>query len=109
MMIIPVPRNTHKGGCSWSANYQACLLICLVVFSLPDNSQVPKCSRHFMAFFHAFIMGSENRILFCGIDFSYSIGRNADPLSTNQITSKRPCDLIGRAIFAAIWLDFQLV
>ena len=24
---------------------------------------------------------------FCGIDFSYDIGPNADPLSTNQITS----------------------
>ena len=45
---------------------------------------------------------------FCGIDFSYSIGRNADPLLTNQITSRRSCDLIGRAIFAAILAGFSV-
>ena len=45
---------------------------------------------------------------FCRIDISYSIGRNADPLSTNQITSRRSCDLIGRAIFAAILAGFSV-
>ena len=44
---------------------------------------------------------------FRGIDFSYSIGRNADPLSMNQITSRRSCDLIGRAILAAILAGFS--
>ena len=44
----------------------------------------------------------------CGIDFSYSIGRNADPLFTNQITSRRSCDLIGRTIFAAILAGFSV-
>ena len=42
------------------------------------------------------------------MDFSYSNGRNADPLSTNQITSRRSCNLIGRAIFAAILAGFSV-
>ena len=44
VMIIPVPQNTHKAGVHGRQN--ACLLI-----------------RVFKAFFHAFIMGSENRII----------------------------------------------
>ena len=67
----------------------------------------PKCSRLFMTVFHAFLMGLENRIP-CGIDCLYSIGRNADPLLTNEITSRRSCDLIGRAIFAAILAGFSV-
>ena len=51
-------------------------------------------------------LGKQNHV--CGIDFSYSIGRNADPLPTNQITSRRSCDLIGRAIFAAILAGFSV-
>ena len=51
-------------------------------------------------------LGKQNHV--CGIDFSYSIGRNADPLSTNQIKSGRSYDLIGRAIFAAILAGFSV-
>ena len=53
VMIILVPWNTHKAGVHGQQIIKACLLICVVVLSLPDNSQ----------FFHAFIMGSENRII----------------------------------------------
>ena len=80
-------------------------LICVVVFSLPDNSQVLPSLHGILSCFH-YGLGKQNN--FCGIDFSYGIGRNVDPLSTNQITIRRSCDLIGRAIFAAILAGFSV-
>ena len=80
-------------------------MLCLVVFSLPDDSQVLPSVHGILSCIH-YGLGKQNHV--CGIDFSYSIGRNADPLSTNQITSRRSCDLIGRAIFAAILAGFSV-
>ena len=74
-------------------------------FLLPVNSQVLPSLRGILSCIQ-YGLGKQNH--FVESTFRIAIGRNADPLSTNQITSRRSCDLIDRAVFAAILAGFSV-